>query len=192
MTDIARLIAELRDVLVDCGIPFYIGGSVASSVWGNPRQTNDADFVVMMQETQVDCLAERLEPEYMLSRSSMIEAIRSGQPFASFQLLHMEQLWKFDVFVRHEDGHTTEIFKRVRQVRVFEDVEVACAGPEDIVIQKLRWFELGNRVSDRQWNDIVQVLEVQRGLLDEPYLDKWADHFGLRELLDEARAQAFD
>lgn len=60
---------------------------------------------------------------------------------------------------------------------------------EDIVLVKLRWFELGNRISDKQWNDIVQVLEVQHGNLDEAYLIKWARHFNVLDLLREAQLQ---
>jgi hypothetical protein len=27
--------------------------------------------------------------------------------------------------------------------------------PEDILLQKLRWFRLGGEVSDRQWRDVL-------------------------------------
>lgn len=61
---------------------------------------------------------------------------------------------------------------------------------EDIILTKLRWYELGRGISDRQWNDLVLVIETQGDDLDWTYLEKWAAHFGLAELLAEARAEA--
>ncbi|RYG23528.1 hypothetical protein EON82_13710 [bacterium] len=69
---------------------------------------------------------------------------------------------------------------------------VRCSTPEDIVLRKLMWFELGNRVSDRQWNDIVRVLEVQSPTVDLGYLRHWATELGVAELLEEALAQRID
>lgn len=69
-------------------------------------------------------------------------------------------------------------------------LHIPVSSPEDVILHKLRWYQLGNRVSDRQWNDIVQVLEVQAGRLDLDYLDRWAKHFGVKELLELAIEQA--
>ena len=66
---------------------------------------------------------------------------------------------------------------------------VSFYASESIVIAKLRWYLLENRVSDRQWNDLVQVLEVQRSTLDNEYLDRWAGFFWVPDLLNEARGQ---
>ncbi len=74
-------------------------------------------------------------------------------------------------------------------VELFPGKEFPIALPEDIVIIKLRWFVLGNRISDKQWNDIVQVLEMQAGNLDEEYLTLWATHFNVLELLRDAQSQ---
>lgn len=58
--------------------------------------------------------------------------------------------------------------------------------PLSILIAKLRWYDMGNRVSDRQWNDIVGVLEVRGDELDLDYVRNWARCFGVEELLNEA------
>ena len=74
-------------------------------------------------------------------------------------------------------------------VELFPGKEFPIASAEDIVITKLRWFVLGNRISDKQWNDIVQVLEVQQGNLDLEYLTRWANYFQVLDLLREAQSQ---
>jgi len=68
--------------------------------------------------------------------------------------------------------------------------EVPMATAEDIILQKLRWYELGNRVSDRQWNDVLGVLKVQRKRLDFEYLKEWAAHLEVEDMLRKAYEDA--
>ena len=56
----------------------------------------------------------------------------------------------------------------------------------------LRWYVLGNRVSERQWLDVLGVLKVQGDSIDREYLTRWARLLDLDELLEEALSQAFD
>jgi hypothetical protein len=41
-------------------------------------------------------------------------------------------------------------------------------------------------VSDRQWRDVLSVLQVQQGWLDEGYLHAWAEQLGVLDLLRRA------
>src|SRR2546430_10959420 len=45
----------------------------------------------------------------------------------------------------------------------FFEADIFVATREDVVLQKLRWFRLGDGVSDRQWQDTLGVLEVAGG-----------------------------
>ena len=68
-----------------------------------------------------------------------------------------------------------------------DDVSLPILSPEDVILQKLRWFDLGDRVSDRQWADILGVLETQQvANLDVDFLREMADQAGLRDLLEKA------
>lgn len=61
-------------------------------------------------------------------------------------------------------------------------------SPEDIILHKLIWYEMGGRVSERQWLDVLGVLKVQSTDLDAAYLRKWAAKLRVAALL----AQAWD
>ncbi|KAA3616366.1 MAG: hypothetical protein DWQ05_11560 [Calditrichaeota bacterium] len=60
------------------------------------------------------------------------------------------------------------------------------SSSEDIIISKLKWYELGNKVSERQWFDVVGVIKVQGDSLDKEYLQTWAKKLGLWGLLRNA------
>jgi len=73
---------------------------------------------------------------------------------------------------------------------VIEGTTLSVYAPEDIIVQKLRWFRMGNEVSERQWRDVIGVLRMKRDDLDNLYLDRAAEAFGVRDLLDLARQDA--
>lgn len=63
-------------------------------------------------------------------------------------------------------------------------------SPKDIVLHKLRRFEMSDRVSERQWRDILGVLTNQYGKLDVTDMQHWAQKLSVFGLLEEALDQA--
>jgi hypothetical protein len=61
------------------------------------------------------------------------------------------------------------------------------ATPEDTILSILAWYEVGHRISDRQWQD---VLAVQKGALDLGCLRLWASHLRVDELLEQAMRES--
>ncbi|MGV3617313.1 MAG: hypothetical protein ACO1SV_18455 [Fimbriimonas sp.] len=171
------------------GLRYALGGSLASSIWGQMRQTNDADIVLRLPRSFAPALKEAFASPYLISGSEIEAALESTEEFRTVQVLHMDEAFKIDLFLLRDGEFEATELDRARIVTVAPGIAIRVYAPENIVIAKLRWYKVGNRVSDRQWNDIVQVLEVQRGQLDEAYLDQWASHFGVRDLLEQARGQ---
>jgi len=168
-------------------IEFLIGGSLASSVWGQDRTTRDADIAAFIAPSQLDKL-EPLVVWPLVLDSELRSSLDLEGEFRSGQILHGETLDKIDLFLLSTAYDRTQMSRR-RFIEVSPGHSLPFASAEDTVITKLRWYVLGNRVSDRQWNDIVQVLEIQHGNLDEAYLAQWAEHFGVLDLLREAQSQ---
>jgi len=68
--------------------------------------------------------------------------------------------------------------------------ELVVASPEDVIAQKLFWFQLGDRVSERQWQDALGVLKVGGTRLDLDYLQRVSAMLGVAELLAGAAREA--
>ena len=96
---------------------------------------------------------------------------------------------KIDVFIFKDEPYQNEVLKRKR-VDTIEEGDTSgkfyFTSPEDIILNKLQWYEIGGRVSERQWLDILGVIKIQRGLLDIDYLQQWARKLHLVELLEKA------
>ncbi len=170
------------------GIRYLVGGSFASSVHGIPRSTQDLDILVELPGALVDSFASALEGEFYADRDMMHDAVRRR---ASFNVIHLASMFKVDVFVSDRSPLLTEEMNRRQGVRLGEPPQlVHVCSAEDIIIQKLDWFEKGERISDRQWRDIVGVLEVRGQDLDLGYVRRWAKELGLGELCERAIAEA--
>ncbi len=170
-------------------LEYLVGGSFASSIFGNRRSTNDLDLVVEISEFDVEPFVAAFSKEFMVSQASIEQAIAANELYSSFQITHEEELFRVDFFMRSYDDFSQAEFERARRVEIVPGLPSPVSGPECIVLRKLQWYVLGGRVSDRQWNDIVGVLEIQKGHLDESFMDTWSARLGLRELLDDARSQ---
>ena len=188
MTSVATAIAEVVALLESLEIPFVVGGSFASAAWGQYRFTQDLDIAALLSPDLVNDFVLFAEPEFLIDRVEVENALASSEEYRAFQMIHMHTMFKVDCFVPLNLDAVRDEFARAVRLELVPGVVAPCLSAEDIVIRKLRWFEFGNRISDRQWNDVVQVLEMQAGMLDEAYLNAVAERHGIRALLNEARA----
>jgi hypothetical protein len=176
-------------ILDDLGLSYAIGGSVASSVFGEPRASADADLIVELSEAQLAGLVGRLEGAYYVSEDAARDAVRRH---ACFNIIHLESMYKVDLFVAGATQLDREQLRR--RVRITLPTDPAATAfvtaPENLVLRKLDWYRQSNETSDRQWRDVLGILKVQAGSLDTTYLERHADAAGLRALLERALQQA--
>ena len=165
-------------------IPYYIAGSVASSAYSLPRTTYDVDMVADMRPHHVAPFVAALAGEYYVDRDAVLDAIAQQ---ASFNMTHQATGINIDVFVPHDRPFDRIQFTRAQaHLLPGADQPVNLASPEDVLLNKLIWYELGNRVSGQQWRDAQGIIRVQAGALDLAYLRHWAGALGLAELLEAA------
>jgi len=184
LPDTIRVTIEVTRVLEELGIPYLIGGSVASSIHGFPRSTQDSDLVADLRPQHVLPLSAALSPDFYIESERVSDAIRRR---ASFNLIHHRTGLKIDVFVLPDGPLARQEMARCARISPLPGLApIPIASPEDTVLQKLHWYRLGHGVSDRQWNDVLGVLKVQGKRLDLEYLRKWAIHTGIDDLLRQA------
>jgi hypothetical protein len=189
LSDPLLVVSTIARVFDELGIRYLVGGSLASSIYGVPRATQDVDLVADFRPEVVQAVHDHLVDDFYVDTDMMLDAIARR---ASFNVIHLATMFKADVFIMRGDAWSREEMSRARS-EVFDGAEgpfsVRFASPEDTLLHKLIWYKLGNEISDRQWGDIMGVLKVQAGELDDTYLDHWAPLLDVAHLLSRARAQ---
>ena len=86
----------LVDQLEALSVPYFVGGSVASSAYGIPRTTLDIDLVVDLDSRVVSELVGRLKNAFYVDEEMIVDAVERR---ASFNVIHLQTMIKLDVFV---------------------------------------------------------------------------------------------
>jgi hypothetical protein len=187
-SQILAAITPVIEVLEELGVPYHIGGSVASSIYGILRATIDADLIADLRLEHVRPLVIRLQSDYYIDEDMIRDAIRHR---SSFNLIHLDTMLKVDVYIPKSRPFDQEEQRRVQQEVLLEGTRsLNVASPEGTILNKLEWYRMGGEVSDRQWNDILGVLKVQGTHLDMAYLQRWAANLKVADLLERALVDA--
>ena len=183
--DILVALTPVIKALDQLSIQYYIGGSVASSIYGMARATMDVDIVADIGELHIPKLKQLLHEQYYIDEDMIKEAIRTS---SSFNLIHFETALKIDIFIYNDEPHQRQAIERKVKDKFDEqgNLEYYFSAPEDIIIAKLQWYVKGNKVSERQWLDIIGVIKVQGENLDIDYLTSWSKKLGVYSLLKKA------
>lgn len=180
-----QVLLEVTRVLEELEVPYVVGGSLASSLHGIPRSTQDADLVAALRAEHTQPFIRRLEGAFYLSPERVETAVRRR---TSFNLIHLQTMIKVDLFVFSETPLAKQEMAR-RQILPIPgepEAHLQIASPEDTILQKLLWYRKGGGVSERQWNDILGVIKVQGRALDLGYLKEWAERSDIEDLLARA------
>jgi hypothetical protein len=183
--DIALLVGAAIEAT---GSEYFVGGSVASSLQGEPRATNDLDVVVAMLAHRVPSFVAKLGSDFDVDQEMLQGALLRG---GSANFFYLPLITKIDIFCVGSAPYDEAEFARRRRVKVRESgAELWVKSPEDTILRKLLWYREGGEVSEKQWRDVVEVMRVCRADLEGPYLDLWAARLGLQPLLARAHAHA--
>lgn len=170
------------------GGAYFVGGSLATSLQGEPRSTNDIDMVVRLPLGRLAAFAEALGDDFEVDLDMLRDSLRQG---TCCNVFYLPRITKIDLFPLGDEPFDQSEFARRRPFVIRPDgVSLVLKSPEDSVLRKLLWFVAGGGVSERQWRDVVQMLWINHATLDVDYLDEWATRLGISDLLARARAEA--
>ncbi len=175
---IVQILTPIVDLFDHLGIPYRIGGSVATSYYGPWRGTQDVDIVADLVITQVGAFVAGLDPQrYLVDAHSVVDAILRR---ASFNIIEKITMNKIDIFIQKQTSHAQQEQQRALHGELLPGTrQMVITSAEDMLLEKLLWWQLGGGVSTRQWNDMVNLLKQHAVQLDMTYLKTTAQSLGI-------------
>jgi len=189
-SDLETVLGLLSHAFLKLEVLYVVGGSIASSIYGVPRSTNDIDILADLKQHHGSKLVPILAKDFYVDPDRVHEAIGARE---SFSVIHLQTMFKIDIFVKKEDPWLNEEISRRRFEQIGSEAQsftIPVSSPEDNILHKLEWYRKGGFVSERQWSDVLGVIKVQLEHLDYDYLRRWAASMGLSEHLEKAFSQA--
>lgn len=158
-------------------IPYFVTGSVASFIYGEPRLTQDIDIVADIREKDIPGLLRFFpEGEFYLDSVSVERAVRER---SQFNIIHPSSGLKIDLIIPKENEFDRLRLERRRDVQTAEGLRVWYSSPEDIIVSKLEFYQEGG--SEKHLRDIAGIIKISGDELDFDYLATWMERKGLRE-----------
>jgi hypothetical protein len=193
MTSVPEFDTFLRSIietLERLDLPYMIGGSVASSIYGEARSTRDMDVSVVLPLEQVGSFVQAFQSlGYHVFADAIIDALIAHQPF---NIIDAQSGYKADIFVVDPQDPTPleqQALQR-RRYQVYDETSGAQAvlySPEDVIVYKLKYYLEGRM--PKHLRDIGAMLFVQGAALDYDYIAEWAEWIGAADVWAEILAE---
>lgn len=159
------------------GIRYVIGGSVAAIFYGEPRLTNDVDFVAFLNAADIGKLPELFPPtDFYLPPLESVFAEVAREQRGHFNIIHLNTSFKADVYPTGKDELNAWAFRNKRRVE-FQGETLVLAPPECVIVRKLEYYRAGG--SEKHLRDIRAMLAVSGEQLDHAALGEWITRYQL-------------
>lgn len=174
-----EVLDEVLEALEHNEIPYMVTGSYASNLHGTPRATIDGDVVIDPAEANLRAFVRSLQQTYYADEAMAVEALRRR---FMFNVIHLSSTYKIDLIIKKSSAYEDTAFARkVKGTIIKKDRWFISA--EDIILAKLQWHSMGG--SERQLDDVIAVIKLNRGMLDMPYVRTWATTLRVDHILDK-------
>ncbi len=172
-----KLVVGRLDTL---GVPYMLSGSVALSLYAEPRMTRDIDFVVDVQAQDVPEFVQAFSSDCYIDETAVLQAVRRRD---MFNIIHNDWVIKADFVVRKDGAFRKVEFDR-RQPFDNLGFPLVVVTPEDLLLSKLKWAKDAD--SELQRRDVANLLRSQSDL-DWDYIHRWAPVLDVLDLLKKLR-----
>lgn len=159
------------------GSPYFVTGSMAGMIYGEPRLTMDVDLVLVLSKSNIDTLLEAFNESdfYRPPREVLLQECSRPQR-GHFNLIHHETGFKADVYLAGNDPLHAWAMDRRRLIEIGQD-KIWIAPPEYVILRKLEFFREGR--SEKHLRDIHSMIDRSAAEIDEPMLLEMIEKQGL-------------
>ena len=182
---IGEFLLRVATALEANGIPYMLTGSLASSMYGIPRATNDIDIVIAPDRAQLLSLIQLFRRVGLTVHSET--ALAALHKRTQFNVIDLRRGWNVDLIICKDRDFSTTEFGR-KQTHEVEGMRLTLATPEDVLLAKLEWAKLGD--SERQIDDAAGIVKMQRETLDLQYIQHWVDVLAVQQQWTAAQERA--
>lgn len=189
LTEPIKVTLLVTKVFDSLNIPYLVGGSLASAIHGFVRATQDVDIVAGIEPEHITSLIALLKDSFYLDDEMIRNAVKHN---SSFNFIHLETMFKVDVFLLKERPFDKNQMERrtLQTIGESQAESVYMSTAEDIILAKLEWYREGGEISERQWRDILGILQLRSDQINVEDLRKWAKSLGVSDLLERALKEA--
>jgi len=179
--------ASIIETLESLGLQYAIGGSFASSTYGEARTTMDIDISIVLPESEAPRFVEVMQRlGYYAFLDAIVDSMIQDMPF---NIIDAASGYKADFFLVKPTPLEQSVLARIRRV-VYDQTTNATAAlysPEDVILYKLKYFLMGR--SQKHLRDISAILAVQGPALDYDYIAHWAPGIGATGVWNQLLAE---
>ena len=178
------------DILNKNKIQYFVTGSVASIVYGEPRLTHDIDLVINLFENEIDKFIIAFYPEkFYCPPKEVILAELKHTSRGHFNLIHHDTGFKADIYLAGKEELQLWAMKNIQSIEFAGDI-IPVAPPEYVILKKLEFFKEGN--AQKHLIDIQGILSNSSNIINFQFLNTKILEMGLSNIwkiiLDETHS----
>ncbi len=159
-------------------------GSYSSNHYGIARNTQDADFVVQLNDEDIEALMKTLASTHSLEPQVSFETV-TGK--SKYEIHVKDSEFLIELFLLSDDEYDASRWSR-RLPKIICGQTAYLPTAEDVIINKLRWALVAGRAKDI--DDTINVVAVQGESLDWSYISHWCRKLGTTKLLEHIQEEA--
>jgi hypothetical protein len=158
------------------GVPYFVTGSTAGIMYGEPRLTHDIDIVVALSSRDIHAFVDAfpIEEFYCPPEDVLAIEVRRGHR-GHCNLIHHDSGFKADIYLAFDELHRWALAHR--RTITLDGLRISVAPVEYVILRKLEYCREGN--SEKHVRDIRGMLEVSSAQIDRAFLEEWIGRFGL-------------
>ncbi|MFP4015023.1 MAG: hypothetical protein ACLFVQ_13130, partial [Chitinispirillaceae bacterium] len=161
------------------GFEYMVTGSVASTLYGEPRLTHDIDLVIVLRVCDIGKLCDLFpSSDYYCPPPEVIRIELNRKTFAHFNLIHHDSGYKADCYPFTGNPLHAWALRNRKKIEIDSDISVQTAPPEYVIIRKLQFFREGG--SEKHLSDIRKMMLAGGLDLDESVMLDWIQKLELQ------------